>query len=71
MPRVYTSTSDPIDFCRKHMPSEAAALVQFGNKGDGPDGRGNCFGHDAEHPDYDGEDYTCHKCRCPLTQYDN
>jgi len=57
--RIYTSANDPLDFCKRHTPSEKTAEKRYGNVGDGPDGRGNCFAYDAEHPDYDGE----HKCR--------
>lgn len=71
MPRIYTSASDPVDFCRRHFPSEAVASRRFGHLGDGPDGRGDCFEHDAEHPDYEGEDYTCATCHRPLTEADN
>jgi len=69
MPRIYTSASDPIDFCREHFPTEADALKQYGNVGDGPDGRGNCFGYDAEHPEYE-DGYQCEVCRKPLTKFD-
>lgn len=72
MPRIYDSTSSPIDYCRKCFPkTEEEALELHGNQGDGPDGRGNCFGWDEDHPDYDGEDYTCEKCRRRLTSRDN
>lgn len=71
MPRVYTSANDPIDFCVKHFPATDDAKERFGNVGDGPDGRGNCFDYDADHPDYDGEDYKCHDCGKPLTGADN
>lgn len=74
MPRLYTSASDPVDFCKAHFPSEAAARQRFGSVGDGPDGRGNCFSYDDEHPDYAdsaADPYTCHKCRKPLTDNDN
>jgi hypothetical protein len=64
MPRIYSSTSDPIDFCKKCFPAEDNAIKRYGNVGEGPDGRGNCYGYDAEHPDYDGDDsYTCRRCR--------
>lgn len=71
MPRIYTSTNDPLDFCLIHFPKEVDALRRYGNIGDGPDGRGNCFGWDAEHPDYEGEDYNCHICKVRLTEADN
>lgn len=72
MPRIYASNNDPIDFCRKCFPvDEAVAVAAYGNKGDGPDGRGNCFEHDADHPDYNGEDYHCVRCQKRLTTKDN
>lgn len=65
--RLYTSASDPIDFCKVHFPkTEEAAFKLYGHDGDGPDGRGNCFGYDTEHPDYCYEGYTCHACKKPL-----
>lgn len=71
MPRIYTSTSDPIDFCRGHFPKTEKAALRYANMGDGPDGRGNCFGYDAEHPDYPDEGYKCHVCGKELTEVDN
>lgn len=76
MPRINTSASDPIDFCKRHMPSEHRAEVFFGNIrkfGEGPDGRGNCFGYDDEHPDYEDSEhvYRCHVCKKRLTAEDN
>ena len=75
MPRIYDAASNPWDFCRDCLPSEAEALTVLGDNGrennQGPDGRGNCFGYDAEHPDYDGEDYRCDRCRRHLTAKDN
>ena len=41
--RIYTSANDPLDFCKRHFPSEAAAELRYGNLGAGPDRRGNCF----------------------------
>ncbi len=71
MPRIYTSASDPLDFCRECFPrSEDEAFEDYGNLGDGPDGRGNCFGYDAEHPPYD-DWYNCEICRKQLTDDDN
>lgn len=66
MPRIYTSESDPLDFCAKCFPSEAAARRKYGNLGDGPDGRGNCFSYDDDHPPYDNEEYSCHSCSALL-----
>jgi hypothetical protein len=53
------------------MPEEAVADKRFGCGHDGPDDRGNCYGYEAEHPDYDGENYVCEKCGAPLTSEDN
>lgn len=71
MPRIYDSRSDPLDFCQDCMPSEAQAQEEYGDLGDGPDKRGNCFGYEAEHPDYDGEDYNCTECGKRLRTEDN
>ncbi len=71
MPRIYTSCNDPLDFCMKCFPSEAKALERYGNVGDGPDGRGNCFDWDADHPDYEFSGYKCKSCRKLLTEADN
>jgi hypothetical protein len=73
MPRIYTSESYPLDFCQRHFPkTEEKAFELFGNLGDGPDGRGNCFGYDCDHPDYtdDPEHYRCHVCKVELTDFD-
>jgi hypothetical protein len=69
--RIYTSESIPVDFCRDCFPSEQEAIIEFGNQGDGPDDRGNCFAYDEEHPHYDETDYTCHRCGENLTGKDN
>jgi len=71
MPRVYSSCSDPHDFCRACFPTEAEAEERYGDVGDGPDGRGNCFGWDAEHPPYDGTGYRCTDCRAELGDDDD
>lgn len=71
MPRICTSANDPYDFCLKCFPSEPNAKAEYGNVGDGPDGRGNCFDYDASHPGYDGEDYKCTLCRKPLESRDD
>ena len=74
MPRIYDSASNPLDFCKSHMPHEEIAERRYGNvakTGNGPDGRGNCFGYDSEHPDYDGENYRCLSCKKKLTSDDN
>ncbi|MGJ4945149.1 hypothetical protein ACQR1W_31630 [Bradyrhizobium sp. HKCCYLS1011] len=68
--RIYTSCSDPIDFCKRCAPDEDEAQERYGNLGDGPDGRGNCFGYDDDHPPYGGENYTCAECGEELTDED-
>jgi hypothetical protein len=70
MARIYTSQSDPLDFCRKCFPSEAVAEKKYGALGDGPDDRGNCFSYDEMHPPYGDEDCCCHNCKKPLTWRD-
>ena len=69
--RIYTSESIPVDFCRDCFPSEQEAIIEFGNLGDGPDDRGNCFGYDEAHPEYEEMDYKCHRCNKELTDTDN
>lgn len=71
MPRIYTSVSDPVDFCAKHFPGRVKAIELYANVGDGPDGRGNCFGYNDDHPDYGDTGYTCETCGKPLTDRDN
>jgi hypothetical protein len=34
------------------------------------DDRGNCFGHDSDHPPYEGEGYTCEECGTELKDDD-
>lgn len=71
MPRIYTSVSDPIDFCKKHFPTKKVAIEKYGNLGDGPDGRGNCFEYRADHPTYEDEGYSCDVCHKTLTEKDD
>jgi hypothetical protein len=74
MPRIYTSASDPLDFCKKCFPKEAEAETTYGLEacGEGPDDRGDCFGYDAEHPEYaEYDDYNCETCGKPLTAKDD
>jgi hypothetical protein len=73
MPRIYDSASNPVDFCKKHFPkTEGHAELILGNKGEGPDGRGNCFAYDAEHPSYDDfGDYQCAVCHRTLSASDD
>lgn len=70
MPRIYTSESNPVDYCTRCFPkTEAKAFALHGHDGDGPDDRGNCFGYDCEHPDYSDTDYTCEKCGTTLDDF--
>jgi hypothetical protein len=71
MPRIYDSASNPVDYCKRCMPGEKVAEERHGNVGDGPDGRGNCYGYNDDHPDYADEDYKCVKCRRKLGANDN
>lgn len=74
MPRIYNSASDPLDFCNECFPDEVEAEEEYGNTditGEGPDGRGNCYGYDEDHPSYSDTDYCCESCRKPLTDADN
>lgn len=71
MPRIYTSANDPLDFCCKHFPkTEESAVEKYGNVGDGPDGRGNCFAYDADHPGYYNDIYRCIVCKKQLGDED-
>lgn len=72
MPRLYSSANDPIDFCKRCFPaSEKAAFIRYGNRGDGPDDRGNCFSYNDYHPPYEDIDYICETCSKKLTANDN
>jgi hypothetical protein len=71
MPRIYTSASDPLDFCKRCFPGEATATLRYACLGDGPDGRGNCFDWDINHPGYEDTDYTFHTCKRRLGEKDN
>lgn len=67
MPRIYTSQSDPLDFCMTHFPrTEAIAFERYGNLGEAPDARGNAFSFDDDHPDYDFPEYVCCVCGIKL-----
>lgn len=75
MPRIYDSGSDPHDFCKRCFPpteQQAERIFANTNKfGIGPDGRGNCFAYDAEHPPYEHENYDCEVCHKHLSAKDN
>lgn len=69
MMRIIASNNDPYDFCPNCEPTESEADEGFGDIGDGPDGRGNCFEYDADHPPYDDWEMFCHKCNALLADY--
>ena len=72
MPRIYNSASEPVDFCKRCFPkTEEKAFAKYGNVGEGPDGRGNCFGYEDDHPSYSDTDYTCEVCGKALTDKDD
>lgn len=71
MPRIYDSTSSPLDFCKECFPTADDAEERFGAVGDGPDGRGNCYDYNSDHPPYQFEDYVCYDCGRSLTKRDN
>ena len=74
MPRIYDSASDPLDFCKRCFPGEKTAEKRYANvavTGEGPDGRGNCYGYNEDHPPYEDTDYTCHTCHRRLGENDN
>lgn len=71
MPRICTSANDPLDFCSDCFPDRDRADVEYGDIGDGPDGRGNCFDYDAHHPRYECAGYSCEDCGGPLGVQDN
>jgi hypothetical protein len=68
--RIYTSDNRPLDFCLACAPTEEDALDDFGDVGEGPDGRGNCYAYDADHPPYETGDYHCHNCEDKLLDCD-
>lgn len=73
MPRIYASNNDPIDFCKGCFPKSDREVLpyQLEAMGEGPDGRGDCFGYDCDHPTYEYEDYDCDKCGRRLTGRDD
>jgi len=74
MPRIYASNADPLDFCTRHFPpSEKVANRRYGLRvyGEGPDGRGDCFSYNDDHPGYEDTDYTCLICGKMLTARDD
>jgi len=72
MPRLTASNANVYDFCVECFPTYKQAVEGYGDLGDGPDERGNCFFmDDEEHPTYEYTDYKCEICGKPLTQEDN
>ena len=71
MPRIYASNADPIDFCQDCFPAYGTAEEDWGDIGDGPDDRGNCFEYKADHPPYEITGYRCVGCNKPLGVEDN
>jgi hypothetical protein len=74
MPRIYASNADPLDFCKRCFPhNDKLAYLLYGLPvyGEGPDGRGDCFSYDDDHPGYEDTDYTCFKCGVELTARDD
>jgi hypothetical protein len=71
MPRIVASNAEPFDFCRCCFPDPGEAAREFSRREDGPDGRGNCYEYNAEHPPYETTDYTCEDCNSPLTDEDD
>lgn len=74
MPRIYSSDAYPWDFCQECWPDseeDAKFFHPFLAGGTGPDGRGDCFSYNAEHPNYDLSQYECCICHKDLTAEDN
>lgn len=74
MPRIYNAANDPLDFCKRCFPGEKTAVKRYANGakiGDGPDGRGNCYDYNSDHPPYEDTDYTCITCKRKLGENDN
>lgn len=71
MPRIRNSFNDPLDFCESCFPSEDEAGDLYEGIGEGPDGRGDCYCYDDDHPPYEDEDYQCESCSSRLGERDN
>lgn len=71
MPRISDTAADPHDFCKRHFPNKRNAERRFGEGPDGPDGRGNCFEYNPDHPSYSDTGYRCESCKCLLTEADD
>jgi|TARA_Y100000389_G_scaffold181733_1_gene197672 hypothetical protein len=70
--RIISSASNCHDFCNDCAPDPITAEEEYGNVGDGPDDRGNCYGYDeTERPTYDDDpdhQYNCEECDIVLTE---
>jgi len=74
MPRIHATDATCYDYCldcwhHAGYADEAAAHADH-QRGDGPDGRGDCFGHDCPHPPYEDDEYLCAACGVALTDDD-
>jgi hypothetical protein len=73
--RIYKSNNEFVDYCDGCCPSESEAFELYGDMGDGPDDRGNCFAYDAAAPYYDGYampgEYSCLTCGISLDPEDH
>ncbi len=69
--RIIKSNNDSVDFCIGCFPEEIDAHHEFGDVGNGPDNRGNCYIYDADHPLYEDTDYVCFYCKESLIDLDN
>ena len=74
MPRIHATNGDAYDYCREcwqhHGFSDEATAYDAHQTGDGPDARGDCFGHDCPHPLYEDDEYRCAACGVDLTDDD-
>lgn len=71
MPRLIDSQANPHDFCNFCFYAfEDEHEETYSNLGDGPDGRGNCYAFDVDHPPYE-HDYVCEQCNSTLGAEDN
>ena len=74
MPRLITSDSEPMDFCKSCYPTELEAEEKYKFKvsEEANDGRGCCFLYEDDcHPDFEFQGYTCDECDEELTEEDN
>lgn len=76
---------DAADFVRRGLRDDDDSAEQFWVRpeqahtctfpcelwGEGPDGRGNCYGYNEDHLPYEDTDYRCHTCKRRLGENDN